>query len=96
VLDHVLQFQVRFFDGQGREMQGAIHEVPQYVDFYLMVASDATHKRAKQMQRASASAAAVREYLYRNGRRHYMRAYPIVVHGRGKQVVGGRTQNLDY
>jgi prepilin-type N-terminal cleavage/methylation domain-containing protein len=96
VLDHVLQFQVRFFDGQGREMHGAIHEIPQYVDFYLMVASDATHKRAKQMQRASVSAAAVRDYLYRNGRRHYFRGYPVVVQGRGKKPVGGQVQDLEY
>jgi prepilin-type N-terminal cleavage/methylation domain-containing protein len=96
ILDHVAQFQVRFYDGAAREVQSALHEVPQYVDVYLMLVSDATHQRVKQMQRASASAATIREYIYKNGRRHYVRAYPIVVQGRGKKPIGGRVQNLDY
>ena len=97
VLSHVVQFYIAFFDRQGREITAnPITQMPEHADIYLMFISDDVHKRAKQMKAANANDAYIREYLYKNGRRHYMRAFSNVVNGRGVRRIGGRDQNLDY
>jgi type II secretory pathway pseudopilin PulG len=96
VMDHVVQFRVKFFNVQGEAMPSPLVEMPLYADVYLMVVSDDTHRRLSQLDRSGAKANDKKVFLYRNGRRHYSRVAPVTFTGRGTKSVAGRLHNLEY